>query len=145
MHDVELARPIPRRRPPAFQGPAGALAVPPHDAAGRDVAMLVEGETSGRPLDDVLREYGCSREVYESRLRTFRDRGLPGLIAAGPRVADANRPGDIVRFIVTARLRQREREPSAIAADLARMGYRVSVRSVERTLAGFGLLRRSVL
>jgi hypothetical protein len=145
MQDVELSRPAPRRRAPSFQGPAGALAVPPHDAAGRDVAMLVEGETSGRPLDDVLREYGCTRQVYESRLRTFRDRGLAGLISAGPSRADAKRPGDIVRFIVTARLREREREPAAIAADLGRMGYRVSVRNVERTLAGFGLLRRRAL
>ena len=145
MPDVEIPRAAARRRAPSFQGPAGALAVPLHDAAGCDVAMLVEGQTSGRPLEDVLREYGCSREVDESRLRTFRERGLAGLIAATPRAAEASRPGDIVRFIVTARLRDREREPVAIAGDLERMGYRVSVRSVERTLAGFGLLRRRAL
>ena len=61
--------------------------------------MLVEGETSGRPLEEVLSDYRCSREVYESRLRTFRDSGLAGLIVAAPRPADASRPGDIVRFI----------------------------------------------
>ncbi|HET9598631.1 MAG TPA: hypothetical protein VFP65_23845 [Anaeromyxobacteraceae bacterium] len=145
MPDVELSRAAARRRTPSFQGPAGALAVPPHDVAGREVAMLVEGETSGRPLDEVLREYGCSRDVYESRLRTFRDGGLAGLIAAAPRAADPSRPGEIVRFIVTARLRDRERQPATIAADLSRLGYRVTLRSVERTLAGFGLLRRRAL
>jgi len=131
------------QRPPAFQGPAGSLPVPVHDAAGRDVAMLVAGETSGRPLDDVLRDFGCSRQTYQERLRAFREHGLAGLLGSTPRRLDPSRPQDIVRFIVTARLRDPERAPTAIAADLEHMGFRVSLRSVERTLQGFGLFRRT--
>lgn len=131
-----------RLRAPSFQGPAGSLAVPATDAAGRDVAMLVAGETSGRPIEEVLAEFGCSLEGYEERLRTFREKGLAGLLAASAGARERSRPQDIVRFIVTARLRDPKRAPVEISADLARLGFRVSVRSVERTLQGFGLFRR---
>jgi transposase len=143
MQELQLGRRNAAQRGPAFQGPAGVLAVPAHDAAGRDVAMLVAGETSGRPLDEVLQEFACSRQVYEERLQAFREQGLAGLLAGAPKSRDQTRPQDIVRYIVTARLRDPARAPSAIAADLERMGFRVSPRSVERTLQGFGLFRRT--
>ncbi len=125
-----------------IRGPGGTLALRPEDEAALDLMMLVEGETSGRQLDDVLQQYGRSRSTYYEKLRRFRESGLEGLLARppGPR-SPWRRPLEVVRFIVTTRLRHPERGAAAIAEDLGRLGHAVSVRSVERTLTQFGLTR----
>jgi transposase len=123
-------------------GPGGALALRADDEAALDLAMLIEGETSGRPLDEVLAEFGRSRSTYYEKLRRFREQGVAGLLARppGPRTA-WRRPLEVVRFIVTTRLRDPARSAFQIAEDLSRVGHHVSVRSVERTLTQFGLTR----
>ena len=137
------ASPVPRRSAVhEIRGPGGALQLSPRDGAAIDLAMLIEGETSGRDLDDVLRQHGRSRSTYYEKLRRFREAGLEGLLARppGPR-APWRRPLEVVRFIVTTRLRHPERSTAEIAEELARQGHPVSIRSVERTLTQFGLTR----
>jgi transposase len=127
-----------------IRGPGGVLSVPDKDEVAIDLVMLIEGETSGRALDDVLAQYGRSRSTYYEKLRRFREGGVEALLArpSGPRSA-WRRPLEVVRYIVTTRLRFPERGAPAIAEDLARLGHSVSVRSVERTLTQFGLTRRA--
>lgn len=107
-----------------------------------DLVMLIEGETSGRDLETVLEQFGRSRSTYYEKLRRFREDGIEGLFARppGPR-GPWRRPIEVVRFIVTTRLRQPERSAASIAEDLARLGHYVSIRSIERTLTQFGLTR----
>jgi transposase len=104
--------------------------------------MLVEGETSGRDLDQVLARFGRSRSTYYEKLRRFREAGLEGLLARppGPR-SPWRRPLEVVRFIVTTRLRHPESGAAEIAQQLVTLGHQVSVRTVERTLTEFGLTR----
>jgi transposase len=134
------------KRPASYEikGPGGALRVRPEDAAAVDLAMLIEGETSGRPLDEILVAYGRSRTTYYEKLRRFREQGLEGLLSRppGPR-SPWRRPVEILRFVVTTRLRRPEQSAADIAAELERLGHRISVRSVERTLSQFGLTRHS--
>ena len=133
-----------RRIPtPEIKGPGGVLPLRPQDEAAVDLAMLIEGETSGRPLDDVLLAWGRSRSTYYEKLRRFRECGVEGLLARPPGPRSAwRRPLEVVRFIVTTRLRHPDRSLVDIAEHLGRLGHRVSVRSVERTLSQFGLTRR---
>lgn len=123
-------------------GPGGKLPLRPDDEAVVDLLMLIQGETSGRPLDEVLGQFGRSRSTYYEKLRRFLEEGMEGLLprAPGPRTA-WRRPLEVVRFIVTARLRDPERSAAAIAEKLHRLGHVASVRSVERTLSQFGLTR----
>lgn len=125
-----------------IRGPGGVLPLLPQDDAAIDLAMLIEGETSGRPLDEVLRQYGRSRSTYYEKLRRFREGGLEGLLSRppGPR-SPWRRPLEVIRFIVTSRLRHPELGATAIAEELGRLGHIVSARSVERTLTQFGLTR----
>lgn len=125
-----------------IKGPGGTLPLRPDDEAVVDLVMLIDGETSGRELDDVLRQYGRSRSTYYEKLRRFREQGLEGLLARppGPR-SPWRRPIEVVRYVVTTRLRHPEKSAAAIAQDLGRMGHAVSIRSVERTLSQFGLTR----
>lgn len=126
----------------AIHGPGGSLSLPESDEASSDLVMLIEGETSGAPLDDVLARFGRSRSTYYEKLRRFREQGLEGLIAQppGPR-GQWRRPLEVVRHIVRTRLRAPERSAAEIAEELASLGHEVSVRSVERTLSQFGLTR----
>jgi transposase len=126
----------------AIRGPGGQLPLRDDDEAGSDLLMLIDGETSGRPLDEVLAEFGRSRSTYYEKLRRFREEGVEGLLSRppGPRTA-WRRPLEVVRFIVRARLRDPNRSAVLIAGDLLRHGHAVSVRSVERTLNQFGLTR----
>src|SRR5215208_6024794 len=128
-----------------IKGPGGILPLRADDEAVVDLVMLIDGETSGRDLEDVLRQYGRSRSTYYEKLRRFRDQGVEGLLSRppGPR-SPWRRPMEVVRFVVTTRLRHPERSAGAIVADLGRMGHAVSVRSVERTLSQFGLTRAPV-
>ncbi len=132
------------KRPQAreIRGPGGILVLNPEDEAALDLAMLIEGETSGKPLENVLEEFGRSRSTYYEKLRRFREEGVEGLLARppGPRIA-WRRPLEVVRFIVTTRLRDPGRSAAVIAEDLSRLGHAVSQRSVERTLTQFCLTR----
>lgn len=125
-----------------IKGPGGILPIRPEDDATIDLVMLIEGETSGRQLDEVLRQFGRSRSTYYEKLRRFRDAGLEGLLSRppGPR-SPWRRPMEVIRHIVTTRLRHPQRSAAAIADELSRMGHTVSIRSVERTLSQFGLTR----
>lgn len=123
-------------------GPGGKLPLRADDDASRDLMMLIQGETSGRPLDDVLAQFGRSRSTYYEKLRRFREQGLEGLLSRPPGPRSAwRRPLEVVRFIVTARLRDPNRSAASIAEDLTRLGHTVSTRSVERTFTQFGLAR----
>lgn len=134
---MELASPIRE-----ITGPGGTLPLRAGDEASLDLLMLIEGETSGRPLEQILARFGRSRSTYYEKLRRFREQGLEGLLSRPPGPRSAwRRPLEVVRFIVTARMRDPERGAAAIAEELARAGHAVSVRSVERTLSQFGLTR----
>jgi transposase len=125
-----------------IRGPGGELPLRSEDEVALDLAMLIEGETSGRALEEVLAEFGRSRSTYYEKLKRFRDQGVEGLIAkpTGPRNA-WRRPLEVVRFIVRARLRDPAVSAVAIAQQLLQGGHEVSVRTVERTLTQFGLTR----
>lgn len=133
---------MPRPSRHHFQGPAGALPLRDDDPAAADLAMLVEGETSGRPLDEVLASFGRSRSSYYEKLQRFREAGVAGLLPRRPGPRGPWRVTlEVASHIVGARLRDPRRPADAIAADLRRQGYTIGVRSVERTLARFGLTR----
>jgi transposase len=134
-----MTKNAPRRE---IKGPGGSLPLPAQDEAAIDLVMLIEGETSGRALDDVLAEFGRSRSTYYEKLRRFREHGVEGLLSRPPGPRSAwRRPLEVVRFIVTSRLRHPGRSAADIASELDRLGHPVSTRSVERTLSQFGLTR----
>ncbi len=125
-----------------IKGPGGTLSLRPDDEAVVDLVMLIEGETSGRDLGDILDQFGRSRSTYYEKLRRFREHGLEGLLPRPPGPKTPwRRPLEVIRFVVTTRLRNPERTAAEIADELTRLGHSVSMRSVERTLSQFGLTR----
>ena len=141
--DIGAGRAMARQARSEIRGPGGALPLLPGDRAAQDLALLLEGETGARPLDDVLRDFGCSRSSYYEKLQRFRQRGVSGLLPqqSGPRGPWRATP-EVVRLVVTARMSDPERPAAAIADVLRAQGVDVSVRTVERTLSACGLTRR---
>lgn len=127
-------------RPLALRGPRGSLELRPGDEAGLALAMLLEGEASGRELAEVLAEFGRSRSAYYEKLRRFREEGVAGLLPRrpGPR-GPWRRSVAVCRLVVRTRLAQPELSAERIAQRLRQAGHRVTARSVARTLAEFGL------
>jgi transposase len=123
-----------------IRGPGGAFPLSLGDRAAQDFALLIEAATSGRPLNDVLADFHCSRSSYYEKLSRFREGGLAGLLPKppGPR-GPRRRTIEVVRFIVRARLQHPQQSATSIAEELKARGMGVSVRSVERTLSQFGL------
>jgi hypothetical protein len=123
-----------------IRGPGGALPVRDGDEVAQDLLLLIEGETSGRPLPDVLAEFHCARSVYYEKLRRFREVGIEGLLRKSPGPKRPwRRTHDVVRRVVQLRLENPMRAADSLAEQLNREGLRVSVRSVQRILADFGL------
>ncbi len=127
----------------SFRGPAGELPILDTDQLALDLAMLVEGETTGRDLEQVLTEFGRSRSAYFEKLHRYRTEGLAGML---PRPSGPARPWrrslEVLRRVVAARLADPERSAASIATELTNDGLKVSARSVERTLQEFGLTQR---
>lgn len=123
-----------------FKGPGGVLPVRDDDVAANDLLMLIEGETSGRPLSEVLEEFGRSRSSYYEKLRRFEELGLEGLFTRppGPRRPWV-RTMAMMQAVVRARLHDPTKSAATIAEELKRAGHDVSVRSVERVLGEFSL------
>jgi hypothetical protein len=131
-----------RSGPNEIRGPGGVLPVAADDEATIDLVMLIDGETSGRPLDSVLEQYRRSRSTYYEKLRRFRETGLAGLLSRPPGPQGPwRRPIEVIRFIVRSRIAEPGRSAAEIAQELSRRGHAVSVRSVERTLSQWGLTR----
>jgi len=126
------------QRSPAFRGPGGQLPLRPDDALGLDLLLLVEGETSGRPLAEVLEDFERSRSHYYEKLQRFRAGGVAALL---PKPRGPRRPWvrtlRMMQAVVRARLADGTRSAQAIAEDLARGGIAASPRSVERVVAFF--------
>ena len=127
-------------RPRGFKGPAGVLSAPETDEIADVLAMLIEGETSGRNLDDVLADFERSRSTYYEKLQRYREHGVTGLL---PRKSGPREPWKLTLAtaakIVRLRLQNPQRSAQSIAEALARDGVALSERSVERVLSQFGL------
>jgi len=123
-----------------IRGPGGSFPLSLGDRAAQDFALLIEVATSGRPLNDVLADFHCSRSSYYEKLSRFRKGGLAGLLPKppGPR-GPRRRTMQVVSFIVRARLQHPQQSAASIAEELKARGMGISVRSVERTLSQFGL------
>jgi transposase len=123
-----------------FKGPAGSLPVLETDEIAEDLAMLIEGETSGRDLDEVVVEFGRSHSTYYEKLQRYRERGIEGLLPrkSGPREPWKLTLGTAAK-IVRLRMQNPQRTAQSIAEAVSRDGLPLSERSVERVLSLFGL------
>ena len=128
-----------------FSGEGGRLLVPKDDEITRRLAMLIVGQCDGKGATYAANQFDFSRQRYYQLLDLFEQQGALGLAPAtpGPK-SDYRRTQQIVRMIIRHRFLDPELSAEVIAQKLRQEGNTISQRSVERTIAEYGLQKKTL-
>ena len=126
-------------------GPAGSLAVPAADEQARRFLMLVEGQCLGAQVAATAQKYGFCRQRYYQMLADYQQGGLPALQPqkTGPK-SNYRRTDQAVRQILRYLFLDPEASPEVIAQKLRQTHFQISLRSVHRVIADYGLQKKTL-
>lgn len=125
-------------------GPAGQLTAPASDAILPKFAMLYEGECEGLGPLAAAKKFGYSKQRYFQLRHLFQADGLLALAnqKRGPKT-HYRRTAQIIQQVVRYRFLDPEASAEVLAQKLRQTGALISIRSVERVLAQFGLQKKT--
>ena len=126
-------------------GPAGSLPIPPTDPQAHRFLMLLEGQCLQANISDVAQKYGCCRQRYYQLLKDFAHGGLPALLPrkTGPQ-SPYRRTEQAVRQVLRYLFLDSEASPAVIAQKLRQTHFQISLRSVHRIIADYGLQKKTL-
>lgn len=127
-----------------LMGQRGALAVAPQDEITRKLAMLIEGECEGLGPLAAAEKYGYSKQRYFQIRQAYSAGGATALASRkrGPKT-NYRRTSEVVRQIIRHRFLDANASPAVITQKLRQTGLPISLRSVERVLAEYGLQKKT--
>ncbi len=127
-----------------FKGPSGSLVIHPDDTVAKRLAMLIEGNCMGFGPERAARKYGLSRARYFQIQKAYRKGGTAALRAKkkGPR-KNYIRNETVINQILRHRFLDPDAPVAVLAQKLNQSGYRISKRSVERTITDYGLQKKT--
>jgi hypothetical protein len=130
---------------PSLTGSAGSLLVLPEDEITLKLAMLFEGECEGSGPLAAAHKFGYSKQRYFQLRHLFQEQGAIALQSkpTGPK-SNYRRTDEVVRQIIRHRFLDPDNTPEIIVQKLAQTGHLVSARSVERTIADYGLQKKTL-
>ncbi len=128
----------------ALIGPGGRLEVTQEDEITRKLLMLVEGECEGGGPLEAARKFGYCKQRYFQLRSAFQQRGALGLQSQkrGPKT-NYRRTPEVVRQVIRHRFLDPDASPEVIAQKLCQSGWAISIRSVERVIADYGLQKKT--
>jgi transposase len=131
--------------PLRFRGPGGQLTIDPADVLTQQLAMLITGECSDRPVAEVAARFGYSRQRYYQLLAAFRKGGAQALQPkpTGPK-SDHRRTPEVIRRVISQRFLDPDCTVEVITQKLVQKNFPISQRSVERIIADFGLQKKTL-
>ena len=126
-------------------GPAGALLVPGADPLTPRFLMLLEGECLQGHVTDIAHKYGLCRQRYYQIRDTFAAEGWPALQLhkTGPK-SNYRRTDQAIRLVLRYRFLDPDASPEVITQKLNQAGHCLSLRSVHRIIADFGLQKKTL-
>jgi len=126
-------------------GSAGSLSVPQDDEVTRKLAMLIEGECEGLGPTKAAEKFGYTKQRYFQIRSSFTGRGAQALVSKlrGPK-SNYRRTSEVVRQIIRYRFLDPESSPEVISQKLKQSGLPISIRSVERVIAEYGLQKKTL-
>ena len=127
-----------------LQGTQGTLEVLANDEITYKFAMLFEGQCEAVGPTDAARKFGYSKQRYFQLLHAFRERGAIALKSEkrGPK-SNYRRTDEVVRQVIRHRFLDPDASAQVIAQKLVQAGWPISLRSVERIIAEFGLQKKT--
>jgi transposase len=115
-----------------------------NDKTAMKFAMLIEGQcTIG--VQKAIKKYGYTEQRYYQLLKLYREKGLDALI--DKKRGSSKQPvrtKEAVNQIIRLRFLDPFASTSVIAQKMRQMGYKVSQRSVERTITDYGLKKKLI-
>ena len=106
--------------------------------------MLQEGECEGLGPLRAAEKFGFSKQRYFQLRTAFAKRGARALESQkrGPRT-HYRRTAELERQVIRHRYLDPDASPQVIAQKLVQGGFKISIRSVERVLAEYGLQKKT--
>jgi len=128
-----------------LMGEHGSLAVPDEDEVTRKLAMLIEGECEGLGPSKAAQKYGFTKQRYFQLRKVFLKTGSLSL-RSQPRGPKKNyrRTDELVRQVIRHRFLDPDASAEVIAQKLQQTGFAISIRSVERVIADYGLQKKTL-
>lgn len=113
-----------------------------NDSLGKKIAMLIEGHcTIG--VKDAIKKYGYTEQRYYQLLTKYHESGSLALV--DKKTGSDKQPvrtKEVTNQIIRLRFLDPLADTAVIVQKLNQIGYRVSKRSVERTITEFGLQKK---
>lgn len=128
-----------------LEGPAGALPIKRQDKLALKLAMLIEGKCLGLGPIRAAKKYGYSKQRFFQLLEAFKKEGTAALMMkkTGPKT-NYVRTEDVVTQVIRHRFLDPDASAEVIAQKMKQAGYKVSIRSVERTITEHGLQKKTL-
>ncbi len=125
-------------------GARGALEVREDDEITRKLAMLFEGECTVLGPINAARKFGYSKQRYYQIRQAFQEHGAEGLKSrvTGPK-RNYRRTDAVERQVIRYRFLDPDVSAEVIAQKLNQDGYEISIRSVQRVIAQYGLQKKT--
>ena len=128
----------------ALVGSSGSLPVRDDDEITRKLSMLIEGECEGLGPLKAAKKFGFSKQRYFQLRGAFFGAGAAALQSRkrGPKT-HYRRTAEVVRQVIRHRFLDPEASAEVIAQKLTQSGWDISIRSVQRVIAEFGLQKKT--
>jgi transposase len=126
-----------------LSGPGGTLSIHPDDTAARKFAMLVEGRCMGLGPTKAAEKYGYSKQWFFKVWHDYHEGGIEALMKkkTGPK-KNFVRSKVVINQIIRHRFLDPDASIAVITQKLNQSGFKVSLRSVERTITEYGLQKK---
>jgi hypothetical protein len=133
------------QRSQEFVGTHGTLSVVEEDEVALKLAMLLEGECEGLGPSEAARKYGYTKQRYFQLLHAYEKLGSAALLskARGPK-RNYRRTDELVRQVIRHRFLDPQASAEVIAQKLRQTEFAISIRSVERVIAEYGLQKKTL-
>jgi hypothetical protein len=133
------------QQPPLLTGPSGSLRVPDDDEITLKLAMLFEGQCEGSGPSGAAAKFGYSKARYFQLLHLYQEQGALALHSkpTGPK-SNYRRTDEVVRQVIRHRFLDPEASPEVITQKLQQTRHSLSIRSVQRVIADYGLQKKTL-
>ena len=127
-----------------YEGTHGTLDVPEDDEITVKLFMLIEGECEGLGPSQAAQKFGFCKQRYFQLLHAFQEQGALALRnqKPGPKT-NYRRPQEVVRQVIRYRFLDPHMSAEVIAQKLTQQGWPISIRSVGRIMAEYGLQKKT--
>jgi hypothetical protein len=133
------------QKQPQLTGSAGSLLVIPDDEITLKLAMLYEGQCEGLGPTKAATRFGYTKGRYFQLLHLYQQHGAIALQSklTGPK-SNYRRTDQIVRQVIRHRFLDPETSAEVIAQKLEQTHHPLSIRSIHRVIADYGLQKKTL-